>query len=273
MSRFDSTRDQEVKDEMENRLTETLTNLDVNVGAPERVASAIAGGALLAYGLKHGGVGGTILSVLGGGMLLRGTTGHSHIYDALGVDTLGTKEARSKSPFKKSSLFSGKVHVTKALTVNKSAAELYEFWRNFENLPIFMRHLESVTKTDETFSHWKAKAPLGQSVEWDAEVTSDIPNQRIGWKSTEGAFIPNSGVVEFLPTVDRGTELKITMIYEAPGGKLGEWIAWALGEEPSIQIAEDLRRFKSLMETGLIMKVDGQPSGREPLAIAMTAKA
>jgi uncharacterized membrane protein len=258
---------------MENKLTEHLMNLDTNVGAPERLASAVAGGALLAYGLKQGGVGGTILSVLGGGMLLRGATGHSHVYDALGVSTSDPSSGLSGSPFKRSSLLSGKVHVTKALTINKSAAELYEFWRNFENLPIFMRHLESVTKTDETFSHWKAKAPLGQTVEWDAEVTSDIPNQRIGWKSREGAFIPNSGVVEFLPTANRGTEIKVTMIYEAPGGKLGEWIAWALGEEPSIQIAEDLRRFKSLMETGLIMKVEGQPSGREPLPKAMTAGA
>lgn len=258
---------------MENKLTEHLTNLDTNVGAPERLASAVAGGALLAYGLKQGGIGGTILSILGGGMLLRGATGHSHLYDAIGVSTTDPSSGAGGSPFKRSSLPSGKVHVTKALTINKSAAELYEFWRNFENLPIFMRHLESVTKTDETCSHWKAQAPLGQTVEWDAEVTSDVPNQRIGWKSLEGAFIPNSGVVEFLPTADRGTEIKVTMIYEAPGGKLGEWIAWALGEEPSVQIAEDLRRFKRLMETGLIMKVEGQPSGREPLPKAMTAKA
>jgi uncharacterized membrane protein len=258
---------------MENKLTEQLTDLDTNVGAPERVASAVAGGALLAYGLKQGGVGGTILSILGGGMLLRGATGHSVVYDAIGVNTSELSSGTTRSPFKRSSLLTGKVHVTKALTINKSAAELYEFWRNFENLPIFMRHLEAVTKTDEKASHWKAKAPLGQTVEWDAEVTSDIPNQRIGWKSLEGAFIPNSGVVEFLPTVNRGTEMKVTMTYEAPGGKLGEWIAWALGEEPSIQIAEDLRRFKSLMETGLIMKVEGQPSGREPLPKTMTAKA
>lgn len=256
---------------MENRLNEHLTNLDSNVGAPERVASAVAGGALLAYGLKQGGVSGTVLSILGGGMLLRGATGHSLVYDALGFNTSDASTGRS--PFRRSSLLSGKVHVTKALTINKSAAELYEFWRNFENLPIFMRHLEAVTKTDDTTSHWKAKAPLGQTVEWDAEVTSDIPNQRIGWKSLEGAFIPNSGVVEFLPTANRGTEMKVTMTYEAPGGKLGEWIAWALGEEPSIQVAEDLRRFKSLMETGLIMKVEGQPSGREPLPKAMTAGA
>ncbi|HUR96783.1 MAG TPA: SRPBCC family protein [Pyrinomonadaceae bacterium] len=240
----------------------------------ERAASAIAGSALVVYGVKLGGVGGTLLSILGGGMLFRGTTGHCHMYGALGVNTAAdVPEGTKKSPFTRGSLLSGKIHVTKALTINKSAAELYEFWRNFENLPIFMRHLESVTKSDETFSHWKAKAPLGQSVEWDAEVTSDIPNQRIGWKSLDGAFIPNSGVVEFLPTANRGTELKVTMTYEAPGGKLGEWIAWALGEEPHIQIAEDLRRFKSLMETGLIMKTEGQPSGSEPLPKAMTAGA
>ncbi len=257
----------------ENSFTNFLTDTTQNVNNPERVASALAGGALVAYGIKQGGISGTLLSVLGGGMLLRGATGHCPAYEAIGVDTAGLTEGTQKSPFKRGSLLSGKVLVTQALTINKSPAELYEFWRNFENLPTFMRHLESVTKKDEKTSHWKAKAPLGQTVEWDAEVTSDIPNQRIGWKSLEGAFIPNSGVVEFLPTRDRGTEMKVTLTYEAPGGKLGEWIAWALGEEPNLQIAEDLRRFKSLMETGLIMKIDGQPSGREPLPKAMTARA
>ena len=258
----------------ENSLAALLTGNSQNVNNAERVASAVAGGALVAYGLKHGGMGGAILSLLGGGMLLRGATGHCHTYDALGISTAGdVPEGTRKSPFSRASLLSGKVHVTKALTINKSAAELYEFWRNFSNLPIFMRHLEAVTVTDEMTSHWVAKAPLGMTVEWDAEVTSDIPNERIGWKSLDGSDIPNSGVVEFLPTRNRGTEIKVVMTYEAPGGKLGQWIASAFGEEPRIQIAEDLRRFKSLMETGLIIKTEGQPSGREPMPKTMTATA
>ena len=254
-------------------LTNFIMDTSRNVGTAERVASSVAGGALLAFGLNRGGVSGAVLSVLGGGMLLRGTTGHCHVYDAAGIDTSDEPEGTKKSPFKRGSLLSGKIHVTKALTINKAPAELYEFWRNFSNLPIFMRNLESVVVIDHKTSHWTAKAPLGQTVEWDAEVTSDIANQRIGWKSLEGADIPNSGVVEFRPTRDRGTEVKVTLTYEAPGGKLGQWVAWALGEEPSMQVAEDLRRFKSLMETGLIMKTDGQPSGREPLPMAMTAGA
>lgn len=259
---------------MENNLTSHLVNLETNVSEAERIASAVAGGALVAYGLKHGGIGGTLLSALGGGMLFRGATGHCHLYEAAGINTADeVPEGTRRSPFTRSSLLTGKIHVTRALTINKSPAELYEFWKNFENLPAFMRHLESVTVTGEKTSHWIAKGPLGQTVEWDAEVTSDIPNQRIGWKSLDGAFIPNSGVVEFLPTRERGTEMKVVMTYEAPGGKIGEWIAWALGEEPSIQITDDLRRFKMLMETGMIITIEGQPSGREPLPKAMAAKA
>ncbi|MEP7212445.1 MAG: SRPBCC family protein [Acidobacteriota bacterium] len=245
-------------------LNEFLTDTTPNVGSAERVVSALAGGGLVAYGLKQGGFAGVVALVAGGSMLYRGTTGHCHAYDALGVDTTHTGDGKTKSPFTRS-VFSGRIHVTKSVTVNKSAAELYAFWRNFENLPIFMKHLESVTKTDDTTSHWKAKAPLGTSVEWDAEVTSDVANEKIGWKSLEGSDIPNSGVVEFRPTTNRGTEVKVTMIYEAPGGKLGEWAAWLFGEEPSLQIEQDLRRFKSLMETGMIISTEGQTSGREPM--------
>ena len=258
---------------MSENLTEYVTSLEPNVGKAERVASAVAGGALLAFGVKQGGISGILLSVVGGEMLFRGATGHCHLYDAMGVDTTLDIEGKKKSPFSRSSLLTGKLHVTKSKTINKSAAELYEYWRSFENLPTFMQHLESVTKIDEKTSRWKATAPLGQTVEWDAEITSDIPNQRIGWASLPGAFIPNSGVVQFSPTIDRGTEVKIVVTFEVPGGKLAEWVAWAFGEDPGTRIAEDLRRFKSLMETGLIINVEGQPSGRELLPKAMTAGA
>jgi uncharacterized membrane protein len=252
----------------QNSWSDFLTDTSQNINNTERVASAIAGGALLAYGMKQGGVGGTLMSILGGGLLLRGTTGHCQIYDAAGIDTAHGR--LSTSPFGKS-LLSGPIHVTRTTTVNASPAEAYAFWHDLEKLPTFMKHLESVTKIDETRSHWKASAPLGYSVEWDAEITSDVLNERLGWKSVEGSDIANSGVVEFKPTIDRGTEIKVTMTYEAPGGTAGKLFAKLFGEEPGQQVAEDLRRFKSLMETGMIMKVEGQPSGREPLPMKRSA--
>jgi uncharacterized membrane protein len=254
----------------ERTWSDFLTDTSQNVNNPERVASAVAGGALLAYGIKHGGMAGSLMSLLGGGLLLRGATGHCQVYDAAGIDT-AEAASPSRSPYKGSWL-TGRIHVTRSVTINKSPAELYGFWRNFENLPKFMKHLESVTKIDETRSHWKAAAPMGYSVEWDAEITSERLNERIGWKSVEGSDIANSGVVEFKPTINRGTEVRVSLTYAAPGGKLGEMVAKLFGEEPGQQVSEDLRRFKCLMETGIIITTEGQPSGREPLPKSMAAK-
>jgi uncharacterized membrane protein len=258
----------------EKSLTDILTNTNTNVGETERLVSAVGGGLLTAYGINRGDTFGILLSVLGGGLLLRGATGHCQVYDAMGVDSSEgranfvnlSSNKSGKSKTWKDDLLSGKVHVKKSLTINKPVAELYQFWRNFENLPQFMQHLESVKTTGDKTSHWKAKAPLGQSVEWDAEVTSDRENERIGWKSLEGADIPNSGVVEFKPTINRGTEVTVTLTYEAPGGQLGAMLAKLFGEEPSQQVYGDLYRFKSLMEAGELIKVEGQTSGREPQA-------
>ncbi len=250
-------------------LTDILTNTQPNVGTNERIASSVGGGALIAYGLKRGDTLGVLISLLGGGIFLRGATGHCQVYDALDINKSGEKRSVKSSPDK--GWISGKVHVTKSVTINKSPAELYQFWHNFENLPQFMNHLESVTVTSDKRSHWKAKAPLGYSVEWDAETTSDRENERIGWQSLEGSDIPNSGVVEFKPTSTRGTEVKVTLTYEPPAGKLGSYVAKLFGEAPSQQIAEDLRRFKRLMEAGMIINIEGQSSGRAPQAKTASA--
>ncbi len=241
----------------EKSLLGSLTGTDVNLTQTERLVSGVAGGGLLAYGLKRGGAAGATLAVVGGLLGLRGATGHCQIKDALQTD--------GENGGKKSNLqgwLSGQVQVKKAVTINKSQTELFTFWRNFENLPQFMNHLESVIVVDDKRSHWKAKAPLGATVEWQAEIIEEITNEKIAWRSLEGADIPNTGSVEFRPTTNRGTEVLVHITYEAPAGKIGALAAKLFGEEPNQQVAEDLRRFKRLMEAGMIVKVEGQTSGR-----------
>ncbi len=228
-------------------------NKKKNLSQTERVVSGAAAGGLIAYGIKRRDATGAVLAVIGGLLGLRSATGHCEVYDALNID--GTKSGLQ-------SWLSGKIEVKKSVTISKSPAEIFSFWRNFENLPQFMKHLESVKNTDATVSHWKATAPLGLTVEWDAEITDEIFNKKIAWKSKDGADIPNSGFVEFKPTSERGTEVTVHLTYEAPAGKIGALAAKIFGEEPSQQVDEDLRRLKRLMETGVIMKIEGQPSGR-----------
>lgn len=262
----------------EKSVTDILTNFNTNVSPTERLVSGLAGGALIALGTKRGDALGVALAIVGGGLALRGATGHCQVYDAMDINTADESQTKrlsagsKKSPFSGSAT-SGKIHVKKSVTINKSPAELYQFWRDFENLPRFMAHLESVTTTGEKTSFWKAKAPLGQTVEWNAEITSDVENERIGWQSTADASIPNSGVVEFNPTSTRGTEVRVVLTYEAPGGQLGALVAKLFGEEPSQQVYGDLCRFKSIMEAGTILDTEGQTSGRSDAGKAKAANA
>jgi len=158
------------------------------------------------------------------------------------------------------------IRVRKSVTVNRPADEVYDFWRNFENLPRFMDHLESVQVTGDRRSHWKAKAPAGTTVEWDAETTEDRPNELIAWRSVEGADVPNTGVVRFVPAPGgRGTEIHVDLRYEPPAGKIGKLVAKLFGEEPSQQVEGDLRRFKQVLEIGEVTYSDASiASGLRP---------
>ena len=155
------------------------------------------------------------------------------------------------------------IKVEKTVTIEKSAEDLYRFWHTLENLPRFTRHLKSVKVYDDGRSHWVTSAPMGNSVEWDARITEDRPNEMIAWTSVEGADIANSGSVHFQPAPgDRGTEVKVITTYDAPVGVVGDAIAKLFGENPKQQIGDDLARFKMLMETGEIATNEGQTSGR-----------
>jgi uncharacterized membrane protein len=153
------------------------------------------------------------------------------------------------------------VKVEESVTINRPVLEVYRFWRNFENLPRFMDHLESVTVIDDTRSHWVAKGPAGTKVEWDAIIHNEVSDELIAWRSLPGAEVSNAGSVHFTPTPDgTGTDVRVVLSYEPPAGMLGVAVAKLLGEEPSKQVAEDLRRFKQVMDSGDVM------AGARPVA-------
>ena len=154
------------------------------------------------------------------------------------------------------------VEARSAITVNASPEDAYAAWRDFEALPGFMYHLKSVQVTEDACSHWVAKAPLGTTVEWDAEIVEDVPAERIAWRSAEGASVENAGTVRFGPAPGgRGTEVHVELRYSPPLGALGAVVAKLFGEEPNQQLADDLRRFKQLLETGEVARSEGSPLG------------
>ncbi len=227
-----------------NRLTRGSAHETINVGETERWLSLAGGGVLTLYGLQKGSWSGFGLALLGGALVYRGLSGHCACYGTLNLTTARHGDAAAVAAGQG-------VKVIRAVTINRPAEDLYRHWRNFENLPQFMSHLVSIRSEGANRSHWAARGPAGTTVEWDAEIVNEEPNRLIAWRSLEGSQIPTAGSVHFTPMgFNRGTEVRVVLKYDPPGGKLGSWLAWLFGQEPGQQIHEDLRRFKQLMETG-----------------------
>lgn len=210
----------------------------------ERVVSLAAGGALLAYGARRRDWPGLALAVAGSALVARAARRGSD--DVEGLERqhgeAATVDARRA------------VKIERAVTIhNHEARELFDYWRNLENLPRILAHLEQVVEHDATRSTWTAKAPAGTTVSWDAEIVNEIPGRLIAWKSLPGSRVPNAGSVTFRDApAGRGTEMLVVLEYEPPAGALGRAVAKLFGEEPEQQVREDLRRWKQLVETGEI---------------------
>ena len=156
------------------------------------------------------------------------------------------------------------LRIEKSITIRKSPEELYRFWRDFQNLPRFMQHLESVRVIDDKRSHWVASGPGGKRFEWNAEIVQDIPNELIAWRSSEADEVQNTGEVRFERAPGgRGTEIHVEIEYTPPAGVVGAAIAKLFGQDPEKQAQEDLRTFKRLIETGEVPTTKGQPSGHK----------
>jgi len=195
---------------------------NTNIGKKEQWASLIGGGALAGLGVASRSWAGAGLVAAGAALIWRGSTGHCAVKSALES--------------------SGPVHIDRTFTVaNKSPEEVYEFWRNLENLPRVMGGLKSVTPIDATRSHWVAKGPAGIPVEWDAEITNDNGGRVIEWRSVPGSLIDISGIVRFKRKQSGGTKVHVSINFVTPGGAIGQSLASLFGTLPEQQVDSGIR--------------------------------
>jgi len=222
----------------------------VNVPQNERTISLIGGSVLTVLGVvvaitRRNPVG-ALIALVGGGMVYQGTTGHSPLYRLMGSNRAVRTNPQSVSvPHEQGE------HVVAVVTINRPVEELYAIWRNFQNLANIMSHIEKVDISDDTHSRWTVKVPAGMFVSWDAEIINEVKNEVIGWRSLHNAQVANAGSVRFRPApYEKGTEMRVTLEYVAPGQRLGVAVAKWLGQNPEQQLQDDLERFKMYIESG-----------------------
>jgi uncharacterized membrane protein len=230
----------------------------INVGKTERILSVTGAALLLTWGagdVKKHPAAAFIKGLAGGYLLYRGVSGHCPIREMIGK----SKVQKQPKP----------LLIREALTVNRPRNEVYRYWRQLSNLPLFMKHLVEVTVENELQSQWKMRLPgdVG-TIEWKAVVVEDKPDELLAWRSVEGSDIDTTGEIIFKDAPgDRGTEVHATICYRAPAGALGKIAGKLFRKGFEIQVRQDLRRFKQMLETGETSTIEGQTAAREHTAM------
>jgi uncharacterized membrane protein len=216
--------------------------LATNVSDVERPISVVAGIGLIAFGIASRSRGSGLLALLGGAMIYRGVTGFCNFYRALGINSRGQNRESGVHGNK------GRKAV-ETIMIRRPRAEIYRFWRQLDNLPRFMPHLQRVEQIDEFRSHWVVRTVAGATVEWHAEIINERENELLAWQSLPGADVQNAGSVWFTDAPEGGTKVKVDLDYYAPAGAIGDAVARIFGEAPGQQLQNDLRRLKELLES------------------------
>lgn len=211
----------------------------VNVGETERIVSAIAGGALVVFGLSRMSLGGLLVAAVGGALGYRGVTGHCDLYARL--DNNAGRARRTVGNLG--------VKIEESIIVDAPAERVYTIWRNLENLPRLLSHVERVEVLDRTRSRWTIKGPAGTPISWDAELINDKPGELIAWRTADSTVVNHAGSVIFEPIGPR-TRVRVALQYDPPGGRFGHAVASLISEDASSLLRRDLAEFKRAVEEG-----------------------
>jgi uncharacterized membrane protein len=205
-------------------------------------ALRLLGGALALYGLTRRGRIGRMLRTLGTGMLV-GAVGRSRFTG--GLPAIDRRRA---------------VDIQKTLYIEAPVEQVYAFWSNYENFPLFMSHVREVEDLGNGRSHWSVSGPGGVPIEWNATLTQQAPNEVIAWRSEAGSMLENAGIIRFEPS-GIGTRVDLRFCYHPPAGGAGQAVAELLGSDPRSKMNEDLGRMKSLLEATTRSESHGKESG------------
>jgi uncharacterized membrane protein len=193
-------------------------------------ALRMAGAALALYGLLRRGVLGTLFRTLGTGMVVSATG-----RQALTGASLSPVDRRRA------------VDIQKTLYIEAPLDQVFGFWSNYENFPLFMSHVREVQDLGDGRSHWSVTGPGGVPIEWTATLTQLTPNEVIAWRSEAGSMLENAGIIRFSGS-GSGTRVDLRLCYHPPAGGAGQAVAELLGSDPRGKLNEDLGRMKALLE-------------------------
>lgn len=242
--------------EREHMQQETTMPEGANVGLLERIASTALGGVLVTRGIQKHSVTSIAGAVVGANLIYRGISGHCGLYSALGVNTAVVHKPGSD-------ISAEAPEVRRSITIGRPADELFAIWRDPAKLARIVAHFAEVTPQTDGVTHWRARGPAKQILEWYSRYIQEEPGRSLVWQSLPGSTMAHHGEITFQKGPDEtGTVVALQMKFEPPLGGIGTGLVKAFHLVPRAIAGKTLRRFKSLAETGEIPTLEHNPSGR-----------
>lgn len=200
-----------------------------------RLVASVAGGGMAMCGVRRGGAMGALQAALGALLLLRGVTN----LDLSRLTGIGAQDGDPRG-----------IDIRKTLNIRADIGEVFGFFSNYDNFPLFMHNVREVRDRGNGYSHWVVAGPAGVPVTWDALLTEYEPNRCIAWSSVPGATISHAGIIRFDENPDGSTRVDIRLSYNPPGGVIAHAVAALLRSDPKSEMDQDLARLKTLIERG-----------------------
>jgi uncharacterized membrane protein len=194
------------------------------------LALQVLGGMLALYGLTRRGTLASLFRTVGTGLLV-GSAGRESL-----VGSVLPRVDRRRA-----------VDIQKTLHIDAPLEQVYAFWSNYENFPLFMSHVREVEDLGGGRSRWSVSGPGGVPIEWNAVLTQQGFNEVIAWRSEPGSMLENAGIIRFTPA-GIGTRVDLRLCYHPPAGGAGQAVAELLGTDPRAKLNEDLGRMKAMLE-------------------------
>jgi uncharacterized membrane protein len=190
----------------------------------------------------------------GAALLERGLTGHCRAYSKLGIDTAHRGLSAEES--------GEAIETAHSITVARPKEELYALFKDPESFRRIMEFFAEV-QSDGSARVWTAKGKLGDKLRWRTELTEDVANERMAWRSLPGELIGTEGLFSLREApADLGTVVTLRQRFRAPLGKLGAKLGKTLGFAPKLVTLKALRRLKSLAEAGEFPTTEHNPTAR-----------
>lgn len=151
--------------------------------------------------------------------------------------------------------------VERRVTIERPVEKVFEFYRNFRNLPSFLGDVMTIDEIGPATTRWTVQGPLGIQADWTVKVTDERPNELIRYETVSSPALRTYWEIYFSPG-STANETEVREVMRMPLGRIGRVALALIGKFPAAEVTSNLHRLKEVIETGRVTDTSHAVKGK-----------